>query len=73
MSEFNLGSGHYHWIDTAGREQQAQHWDDVPAVMDRLIAFVPDYPPEPHTDAEHAMVESFGERLQEALARCRHQ
>lgn len=65
------GDGRYSWIDTGGALRHGTHWDDLPAEMDRLVAFVPHYPDPPHTPEEHAMIETFTTRLQEALARCR--
>lgn len=66
-----MGEGRYEWVDVDGRLREAAHWDALPARMDRLVAFVPDYPAPPHTDAQHAAMATFGARLTEALARCR--
>ena len=65
------GQGRYSWIDTGGTLRHGTHWDDLPAEMDRLVAFVPNYPAPPHTPEDHAMIEMFGGKLREALARCR--
>lgn len=65
------GQGTYSWIDIHGHQRHGHHWDDLPAEMDRLITFVPDSPPEPHSAEEHALMETFGAKLQEALGRCR--
>ncbi len=65
------GQGRYSWVDTEGRLRHGTHWDDLPAEMDRLVAFVPDYPEPPHTAEDHALMATFNGRLQEALSRCR--
>lgn len=65
------GQGRYSWIDLDGTPRHGIHWDDLPAEMDRLVAFVPDYPEPPHTEEEHALMETFDAKLKEALARCR--
>ena len=66
-----MGAGRYRWVDLGGTLREAAHWDDLPAEMDRLVAFVPDHPAPPHTELQHAEVAEFGARLQEALGRCR--
>ena len=65
-----IGFGRYQWIDLAGNLQTATHWDQLPEKMKDLVAFVPDYPEPPHTDEQHQEMETFTERLQEALSRC---
>ena len=65
------GEGRYSWIGLDGMLRHGTHWDDLPAEMDRIVAFVPDYPEPPHTEEQHAAMASFGDKLQEALQRCR--
>lgn len=65
------GEGRYSWVDLGGVQRHATHWDDLPVEMDRLVAFVPDVPPEPHTQADHDLLATFQDRLKEALGRCR--
>ncbi len=66
-----MGEGRYEWVGTDGAAREARHWDALPAEMDRLVAFVPDYPLPPHTEAQHAEMAAFDGRLHEALSRCR--
>ena len=65
------GEGRYSWVDTDGALRHSTHWDDLPAEMDRLVAFVPDYPEPPHTPEEHELMETYDIRLKEIMARCR--
>ena len=64
-------NGTYSWIDLDGRTRHGDHWDDIPAEIDRLVTFVPDSPPPPHSAEEHALMESYEAKLQEVLDRCR--
>lgn len=66
-----MGAGRYSWVDVNGVLRHGAHWDELPREMDRLVAFVPDHPEPPHTDADHAAMAAFGPRFEEALARCR--
>ena len=66
-----IGTGRYEWVNLDGTPGEGKHWDDVPAAMDRIIAFVPDYPDPPHTQEDHDGMATFNDRLHEALARCR--
>ena len=66
-----MGEGRYRWVGVDGVSREAEHWDALPAQMDRLVAFVPEYPAPPHTDRDHAEMAALGARLQEALGRCR--
>ena len=65
------GAGRYSWVGLDGELHHGRHWDDLPADMDRLVAFVPDYPEPPHTDEEHLAMATFTDKLQEAMQRCR--
>ena len=65
------GEGRYSWVDLEGNLQHGSHWDDLPAEMDRIVAFVPDAPPPPHTQEDHDLMATFDDRLQEVMARCR--
>ena len=66
-----IGDGRYIWIDLAGSLQTGTHWDDLPKEMDRIIAFIPFHPPEPHTQEDHDKMAMFNERFQETMKRCR--
>lgn len=66
-----MGEGRYSWIDLEGVLHHGTHWDDLPANMDRIVAFVPDHPAPPHTAAEHAAMATFAGKLEEVMHRCR--
>lgn len=65
------GQGTYIWIDVHGHQRHGRHWDDIPAEIDRLVCFVPDSPPPPHSAEEHFVMASYDAKLQEVLGRCR--
>lgn len=65
-----VGTGFYQWIGLDGALHTGTHWDDLPQRMRDLVAFVPDYPAGPHTQAEHDAMGTFNDRLQEAMTRC---
>ena len=66
-----MGAGRYAWVGVDGAQCEAAHWNDLPEEMDRLVAFVPDYPAGAHTAEQHAEMATFDARLHEALERCR--
>ncbi len=66
-----IGAGTYEWVDAAGELCRGTHWDDLPAQMDRLVRFEPAIPPEPHSQADHDLIDTFVPRLREAMQRCR--
>ena len=46
------------------------NWDDVVAMgeeFDHVIKFLPDVPPEPHTDEQHAEMALWNTRLHELM------
>ena len=50
-----------------GREVTITKWDDVPEEFDHLIKFIPDIPPEPHTEEDHEEMAQWNTRLQELM------
>ena len=67
----DIGTGKYSWVDLDSTLRHGTHWNDLPAQMDRIVAFVPDYPEGPHTQEEHDVMATFNGQLQEAMNRCR--
>jgi len=63
-----LGPGRYAVV-IDGVVHRYGHWDDLPARYDNLIEFVPEIPPEPHTEAQHAAIERLPEIMRQFLAR----
>ena len=45
------------------------NYDDIPATFDHVISFNPDYPPDPHSDEDHAFMDTFNEKLQALIGR----
>ena len=43
------------------------NYEDIPDEFDNVIKFLPDIPPDPHTDDEHAEVEKWNTRLQQLM------
>jgi hypothetical protein len=44
-------------------------WEDIPPVLDHVIAFLPAIPPPPHTEQQHAEIDAWYGRLQELMER----
>ena len=42
-------------------------WGDIPEEFEHVIKFLPDIPPEPHTEEEHAEMALWNTRLQELM------
>ena len=43
--------------------------DDIPKKFDHLIKFVPTSPPEPHSEEEHELIDSFMDKFTEIQKR----
>ena len=63
-----MGEGDYAVL-VEGEVLEFSHWDDLPETFDNLIRWVPDVPPEPHTEAQHEAISSLPEKLRETLRR----
>ena len=48
------------------------NYDDIPMSFDNLIRFEPEVIPEPHTEEEHEIMESYNEKLKELMKRERY-
>jgi len=44
-------------------------FDDIPLVFDNLIRFEPEIIPEPHTEEEHELMETYNDKLKELMSR----
>ena len=44
-------------------------FDDIPLVFDNLIRFEPEIIPEPHTEEEHELMETYNDKLKEIIGR----
>ena len=42
-------------------------WENIPEEFEHVIKFIPDIPPEPHTEDEHAEIEIWNTRLQQLM------
>ena len=45
------------------------NYDDIPESFDKIISFKPDFPPDPHSDEDHAFMDTFNSKLQALKAR----
>jgi|TARA_R100001460_G_scaffold108359_1_gene159216 hypothetical protein len=45
------------------------NFDDIPPKFFRLLKYNPDYPPSPHSEEDHKMIEAFDDKLHELLRR----
>lgn len=46
-----------------------ERYEDIPETIDRVIEFLPEYPPGPHTDEEHEEIERWSDRLDRLMER----
>lgn len=42
-------------------------YDDIPRDFDHVIEFLPEIPPEPHTQEQHEEIEQWNSKLQELM------
>ena len=45
------------------------NFEDIPSKFFRLLKYNPDYPPSPHSEEDHKMIEAFDDKLHELLRR----
>ena len=45
------------------------NYDNIPDKFFRLIKYNPEYPPTPHSEEDHKMIEEFDKKLHELLRR----
>jgi hypothetical protein len=45
------------------------NYDDIPMVFDNLIRFEPEIIPEPHTEEQHEIMETYNDKLKELMKR----
>lgn len=56
-------------ITIAGVVHRYTNYDDIPMVFDNLIRFEPEIIPEPHTEEQHEIMESYNDKLKELMKR----
>lgn len=54
-----------------GQLQTYQRWEDLPLVIDEVVAFQPHYPQPPHTHEQHQALSRWDGRLRELMRRRR--
>ena len=64
----SLGAGRYA-VRIGNEVHRYTHWDQLPDTFDNLIEWVPDIPPEPHTEEQHGQIERLPALFREYLAR----
>ena len=45
------------------------NFDDIPDKVYRVLKFIPEYPPSPHSEEDHKYIETFNDKLQELMMR----
>ena len=45
------------------------NYDDIPESFDKIRSFKPDFPPYPHSEEDHAFMDTFNSKLQALKAR----
>lgn len=56
---------------TRGVIREFEDFDDIPQDIDAVISFKPDYPPPPHTEEDHRVIEEFMPALDDLMRRTR--
>ena len=44
-------------------------YESIPQSIDHVIKFAPEIPPEPHTEEQHAEIDTWNAKLQELIGR----
>ena len=44
-------------------------FNDIPDKVYRILKFIPDYPPSPHSEEDHKLIKTFDNKLHELLRR----
>jgi len=50
-----------------GELQTYTNYDDIPEIFDNVIKFIPDIPPEPHTEEQHKEIDSWNVKFQKLM------
>jgi hypothetical protein len=50
-----------------GKLETYHDYDTIPRDFDHVIEFVPEIPPEPHTDQQHQEINSWNDKMQELM------
>ena len=45
------------------------NFEDIPDKIYKVLKFIPDYPPSPHSEEDHKLIETFDNKLHELLRR----
>lgn len=64
------GQGYYQYICMNGYLHECSNWKDIPKVINELPAFVPDVPPQPHSQDDHDYLDTFETKFSEYMSRC---
>lgn len=50
-----------------GKLEEYNDYDSIPIDFDHVIAFLPEIPPEPHTQEQHIEIDSWNKKLQKLM------
>jgi hypothetical protein len=56
-------------IKDGANYMEFHNYDDIPMSFDNLIRFEPEVIPEPHTEEQHELMESYNDKLKELMKR----
>ena len=45
------------------------NFEDIPDKIYKVLKFIPEYPPSPHSEEEHKLIETFDSKLHELVGR----
>ena len=46
-----------------------ENFEDIPDKIYKVLDFDPDYPPSPHSEEDHKLIDTFDDKLHELLRR----
>ena len=51
-----------------GKIKKYNRWEDIPEKFDHLIKFLPEIPPEPHTQEDHDVIHEWENRFKQLIS-----
>lgn len=60
---------HQFVILNQGKITVYNNFDDIPESFDNVIKFIPEIPPEPHTEEQHEEIGEWNNKLKELMKR----
>ena len=56
-------------VQRRGKLLVFENYEDIPLDIDTVVAFLPEIPPEPHTDEQHKEIDQWGIKFDQLMER----